>query len=235
MAGPLIGRRALLAGGLAPGDDCRCGARGTPPPYVRAPAGTFVGDNPGRSRPLPRHSLRHRAALPRAGPGGAAAGALVPAQSFGPVSPQQGTRYAPQSEDCLYLNIWTPATDARAREAGDGLHPWRRLFERKLDRSAQRRPEAGCAGRRRGGDREPPAQRLRLSLSRPARSALPRQRQCRPARPDPRLALGARQYRFVRRRPEPGHGLRPVRRRRQDRDPDGHARRARPVPPRARR
>ena len=36
----------------------------------------------------------------------------------------------------------------------------------------------------------------------------------------------------VRRRSRPGHGLRPVGRRRQDRDADGHARRRRPVPPR---
>jgi para-nitrobenzyl esterase len=28
--------------------------------------------------------------------------------SFGPVCPQQGSRYQPQSEDCLFLNIWAP-------------------------------------------------------------------------------------------------------------------------------
>ena len=46
------------------------------------------------------------------------------------------------------------------------------------------------------------------------------------------LQLDPRQYRRLRRRSGQGHGVRPVGRRRQDRDPDGHARRRRPVPPR---
>lgn len=31
---------------------------------------------------------------------------------FAPASPQQGDRYQPQSEDCLFLNVWTPAAQA---------------------------------------------------------------------------------------------------------------------------
>jgi len=66
-----------------------------------------VGDNPGgvgRYRGI-RYgtAVRFRAPVPIAPANG-----MVPAQEFGPVSPQQGRRYAPQSEDCLYLNIWTP-------------------------------------------------------------------------------------------------------------------------------
>ena len=30
-------------------------------------------------------------------------------REFAPVAPQQGTRYGPQSEDCLHLNIWSPS------------------------------------------------------------------------------------------------------------------------------
>jgi para-nitrobenzyl esterase len=32
----------------------------------------------------------------------------VEAVAFGPSAPQRGDRYKPQSEDCLFLNVWTP-------------------------------------------------------------------------------------------------------------------------------
>jgi para-nitrobenzyl esterase len=35
--------------------------------------------------------------------------------AFGPSSPQRGDRYRPVSEDCLYLNVWTPGVSVRAR------------------------------------------------------------------------------------------------------------------------
>ena len=38
----------------------------------------------------------------------------VRATAFGPACPQRG-KYRPQSEDCLFLNIWTPTPDPRAR------------------------------------------------------------------------------------------------------------------------
>lgn len=33
---------------------------------------------------------------------------LVDALAFGPSAPQRGDKYRPQSEDCLFLNVWTP-------------------------------------------------------------------------------------------------------------------------------
>lgn len=41
--------------------------------------------------------------------------APMPATAFGPIAPQAGLRDQPQSEDCLFLNVWTPDADPRAR------------------------------------------------------------------------------------------------------------------------
>ncbi|NWN33367.1 carboxylesterase family protein, partial [Klebsiella michiganensis] len=44
----------------------------------------------------------------------AAPGAVVPAHEYGPICPQgRGDQRA--SEDCLFLNIWTPGADSAAR------------------------------------------------------------------------------------------------------------------------
>ena len=40
---------------------------------------------------------------------------VADATRFAASCPQRGDRYRPQSEDCLFLNIWTPSPDARAK------------------------------------------------------------------------------------------------------------------------
>jgi para-nitrobenzyl esterase len=107
MAGPLIGRRALLAGGLA-ATILPSRAFATPPPMVHAPAGIFIGDNPGnigRYRGIRYgNAARFRAPIPVAPANG-----TVSAQTYGPSSPQAGREGLAVDEQCLFLNVWTPA------------------------------------------------------------------------------------------------------------------------------
>jgi para-nitrobenzyl esterase len=90
MAGPLIGRRPVLAGLAAA-------------PLLmaqRSPAArraeSFLGIRYGRAG-------RFRAPRPVSDP---------PLGAYGPSSPQQGRE---GSEDCLFLNVWAPARDGRRR------------------------------------------------------------------------------------------------------------------------
>ena len=150
-------------------------------------------------------------------------GQPVLATSFGPVSPQGSREYQPQSEDCLYLNIWTAEAKARA-EARDGLYSRRRLFERQFHRPAKRRTSPRSARRCGGGHRQSPVERPWLSLPRTSGPAIPQWRQRRAAGPRPRAQMDPRQHCSVRWRSEPRHRVRTVRRWGQDRDPDGDAR-----------
>ncbi|MCW0199714.1 carboxylesterase family protein [Sphingopyxis sp.] len=116
-----VSRRALLGGALAIGLTgpmrsvaARVGAGLTI--WVEAPDGRY------QSRACNGAPLAHcfagirygRAARFRA-PVATLKAEQMPAAAFGPVCPQRGDRYQPQSEDCLFLNVWTPSTGSKVK------------------------------------------------------------------------------------------------------------------------
>lgn len=116
MSGADLTRRTLIGNGVA----AALAAAATPlraarAPHVACAAGRFVGTkelNGVRSYRGIRYGRaeRLRAPTPFAyGP------SPHPADTFGPVAPQAGTTYGPQSEDCLFLNIWTAQPDRAAK------------------------------------------------------------------------------------------------------------------------
>lgn len=106
----MTSRRAVLAGGLVLTLPPRAWAAGDP--VVEAPAGRFTGTREGGlSRFLGiRYGRAERFRAPVAAPRVEAA-----AQAFGAICPQRGLKNEPQSEDCLFLNIWTPGAERAAR------------------------------------------------------------------------------------------------------------------------
>jgi para-nitrobenzyl esterase len=112
-------RRGVLGTGVAAlvpvgGLLSSSGARASAPPTVQAPAGNFVGNSDGHVLAFKGirygRADRFRAPVPVAMPR-----QIRAAQAFGPVCPQTGP-YGPQSEDCLFLNVWTAEADARAKK-----------------------------------------------------------------------------------------------------------------------
>lgn len=106
----MTSRRAVLAGGLVLTLPPRAWAADDP--VVDAPAGRFTGTREGGlSRFLGiRYGRAERFRAPAPVPPVTAA-----AQAFGPICPQRGLKNEPQSEDCLFLNLWTPGTERSAR------------------------------------------------------------------------------------------------------------------------
>ena len=82
-------------------------------PLVTCRAGRFQGrrqDSVASFRGI-RYGQARRFAAPIAAPW---VRETIPATEPGPACPQHGKR-RPQAEDCLFLNLWTPAPDARVR------------------------------------------------------------------------------------------------------------------------
>jgi len=105
-----LSRRAIIGGGGAV--LLAAGVRAQGPATVRALAGDFVGTSEGGVHAFRgiRYGRADRFCAPRPVPRPTAP---VRAQAFGPVCPQKGS-YGPQSEDCLFLNIWTSASQLNA-------------------------------------------------------------------------------------------------------------------------
>ncbi len=101
----LFSRRAVLAGGVA---------------LVAFPAGAYVIPPPVQLLGI-RYGRAERFKAPELIPFDRSG--LDKLRTFGPISPQSGLRDQPQSEDCLYLNVWSPWQDsARQRPVMVYIH-----------------------------------------------------------------------------------------------------------------
>jgi para-nitrobenzyl esterase len=86
-------------------------------PEISAPSGRYVGGfayDPADQTTVRAHryvGMRYGRAARFEAPAPVQSRNVMDEQeaSFGPAAPQQGGRYSPSSEDCLFLNVWTPA------------------------------------------------------------------------------------------------------------------------------
>jgi para-nitrobenzyl esterase len=108
----VIGRRRFLIGSAALLSAPALAQKRAP--VVRTTLGRVRGTSEGGLHVFRgiRYGSAERFRAPRAP---APAAGIVDAVRFGPSCPQRGERYNPQSEDCLFLNVWTPEARAGAR------------------------------------------------------------------------------------------------------------------------
>lgn len=117
-------RRAVLAGGALAVGTIALPARATTIrlPEVRAPSGRYIGAfdyDPADKVTVRAHrfaGIRYARAVRFEPPVPVTSTTPMAEQTpgFGPVCPQSGKAYQPQSEDCLFLNVWTPPAPAAA-------------------------------------------------------------------------------------------------------------------------
>jgi para-nitrobenzyl esterase len=115
MSGADLTRRALIGSGAAALVVAGTGVRAAKPLPVACAAGRFIGAT-GADGVRAYRGIRYGRAERFRAPTPFAYGPLPhPADRFGPVAPQAGSTYGPQSEDCLFLNIWTARPDHAAK------------------------------------------------------------------------------------------------------------------------
>ena len=138
--------------------------------------------------------------------------------------------YDDVSEDCLRLNVFTPALEGRQEAAGDVLDPRRRLHQRQRHRARRlQRREPRALRRRRLRVRSTTASARSATATWPASAArsYAASGQRRHARHRRRPRVGARQHRELRRRPRQRDDHGPVGRRREGVRADARCRRPR--------
>lgn len=109
-----ITRRSMMAGGVALAAMPRAVRAAAGDPIVETKAGRFEGDRVDgllRFRGI-RYGKAARFMAPRPY---ATPGETVPAHAFDLICPQGRNGESSQSEDCLFLNIWTPGADPAAK------------------------------------------------------------------------------------------------------------------------